>query len=479
MKWAVVLPLFLAAQTALAAPPDDDKKREDDIFGGGEEPKAVEPPAPSTSDYGDERMGAGEAKENTELLYKDKSQIGGFLYMRGSANYNQGSKFSDIGLGNSNLFDAYFDTRLNDRVRAMVRGRILYNPLVNPQTTGISSSSALGAAPSNDTVKALLTQMWLKFDVKRVVFVTVGQQFVRWGTTRFWNPVDVLNTTKVNPLAFFDERVGIPMLKLHVPIEKYGWNLYGIVLSDSASTIDRLGAAVRAEALFGHTELGISSIFRKNVDPKIGLDVSSGLGDFDFTAEFGLVFQQGFANPGYSPQWQLAAGVSWTWPYREDDSLILGVEYFHNDQGLTLPGVYNATKQSVLDQVAAGVTIPTLPTFTPLYTSRDYIGAVATVTSPGSMNDANITAISLTNLTDGSGTVQLNFSDLILTDLTVETYVGASYGDGELRGNLPYFQAHLPNEPAYPLVQNNPLVQGLMAAHAPLLRAGLNLRVNL
>lgn len=490
MKYfACVLALCLTT-AAYADPAAEDKAREDALFGGEEETPApgaktdakkdAKPDAKSdakaeSTDYGDERMAGGEAKENTELLYKDRSQLGGFLYMRTSASYGQGQKFSDISLGNSNLFDAYFDTRLNDRVRAFVRGRILYNPLASAAaTSGVNSQSALGAAVSTDTTKALLNQLWLKFDLGRAVFLTVGQQFVRWGTTRFWNPVDVLNTTKVNPLAFFDERVGVPMVKIHVPIEKLGWNLYGVALTDSATTLDRLGAAVRAEALFGHTEVGVASIFRKGVDPKLGVDVSSGLGDFDLTGELGLVFPS-----SGNVQWQLAAGVSYTWAYREDDSLVLGVEYFHNDQGLTMEGVYNASTKSIADQLASGVTSPTIPTFTPLYTSRDYIGAVATVISPGSLNDASISAISLTNLTDKSGTAQVNFSTLFLTDLTVEAYAGVSYGDGELRGNLPYFQSKLPTESWYPLASGNPFVQAFMNAHAPLARAGVNLRVSL
>ncbi len=467
----LVFAVFLPALAFAADPAADDRAREDALFGGDEEKqaaKATEPTTTTTTDYGDERMAGGETKPNDDLLYKDRSQIGGFLYMRTSAAYNQGSRASDISLGNSNLFDVFYDSRLNDRVRAFVRGRVIYNPLANATpTAGINSQSALGAATSTDVTKALLTQMWLKFDISRSVFLTVGQQFVRWGTTRFWNPVDVLNTTKVNPLAFFDERVGVPMVKVHIPIEKLGWNLYGIALTDSATSVDRLGAAVRGEALFGHTEVGVATIFRKGVDPKLGLDVSSGLGDFDLTGELGLVFPA-----GTTPQWQAAAGLSYTWAYREDDSLVLAVEYFHNNQGLTLPGVYDAYKQSIL----AGAPLPNL---TPLYTSRDYVGAVATVVSPGNLNDATISAISLTNLTDGSGTAQLNFSNLFLTDLTIEAYGGVSYGDGEMRGNLPYFQAQLPNDPNYAAIATNPLVAAFMSAHAPLLRFGVNLRVNL
>jgi len=68
---------------------------------------------------------------------------------------------------------------------------------------------------------------------------------------------------------------------------------------------------------------------------------------------------------------------------------------------------------------------------------------------------------------------------VFLTDLTVEAYAGVSYGEGELRGNLPYFQSRLAAEPFYPQAASNAVVQAFMAAHAPLLRAGVNLRVSL
>ena len=67
-----------------------------------------------------------------------------------------------------------------------------------------------------------------KLDVYRTLFITVGQQPIRWGEGRFWNPTDLLNQQARDPLAIFDERLGVGLVKLHLPIEALAWNLYAV-----------------------------------------------------------------------------------------------------------------------------------------------------------------------------------------------------------------------------------------------------------
>lgn len=203
-----------------------------------------------------------------------------------------------------------------------------------------------------------------------------------------------------------------------------------------------------------------------------------GIGVFDITGELGTIFADG------GPQVQLSAGASWSWAYREDDNLTLGCEYFHNPQGYTFDQVkseYSAAAGAYRDAYAAHLIDPSLPVpnlsppqHTPLYTGRDYAGLLAAVISPGSFSDAAITLLALSNLTDKSGTVQMNLSNRFLTDLTVEAFVAGSFGDGELRGYLPYIKSEL-----LPKMLGDQATAYADAIHAPLLRVGLNLRVDL
>ncbi len=422
---------------------------------------------PSADELGDDRI-HGAAVENTELLHRDRLQIGGFFYARNGMSYGQGDSIGHVGLSQSTLFDAYFDGHLNERVRSFVRARLIYNPLAD-----VPSSSPLAAFGQTTTQEAryLLDQAWIKTDWNRTVFFTLGQQHLRWGTTHVWNPVDVINPTRFNPLAFFDERVGVPMLKIDVPFEKLGWNWSMLFLTDNAVTADHVGAATRldmaASSHFGEKGvlaggLGFTGKAQRGQDPKAGVDASLTVDDFDFIAELGVATPWEVAANSSRPwNWTLAAGGSWTWAYREDDSLVLSFEYFHNPTGVTADQVIASYQKAFI----ASPTSPQLPVYTPLYTGKDYLAVIATVISPGSWIDATITALALENLTDKSGVGRLALSDLVLTDLTVEAYVSGNYGDGELRGYVPMLK---------------PLLGTLGSnMYAPLLGAGINLRVNL
>lgn len=428
-----------------AVPVPDDGSGASEETSGGDDSAA----------FGDARM-MGEAKENTELLSRDRTQIGGLFYNRTGVSYSAGQKVGDLGLSNNTLFDLYLDSRLNERVRAYVRGRVIYSPLADVA----SSSNPLFAQKPQPEATALLNQMWLKWDIGRTVYFTAGRQFIRWGATRFWNPLDILNDRKINPLLFFDDRVGTTMLKMHVPWEENGWNFYGIVLNDNALNARKLGAAARAEVVLGPAEIAFSGKIRKGEAARAGVDWSAAVGDIDLTGEASMAFPN-----GRDPEWLVSAGANWTWAYAEDDSLTLGVEYFHNPQGVTSQTVVRSYRDALLAESS------TLPTYTPLYTGKDYLGALAALASPGRFNDVFLTAFALTNLTDNSATWQFNVSSLVLTDMTLEVYVGGQLGKGEFRGYIP-------------LIEQDEVIGPLLSTlkvdlQPPTFRGGLNLRVNL
>lgn len=429
---AVAVALAVMPVAAIAQPAaTEEQSREADLFAeddGTAKPAAPAPatpgvaatPAPATEvtgDLGDSRA-SGQVTENTELL-RDHTQLGGLFYLRNGLQWNEDTDASDQRLTQSTLVDLYLDARVNDRVRAYLRGRTVYNPLADTAATS-PMAGLLGAKASADEVSVLLDQAWLKFDIARRVFLTLGKQQVRWGTTRMWNPVDVINPTRRDPLTFFDERQGLPMVKIHVPFEN-GWNGYLLALTDDAAKLDQPGVASRIEYVVESAEIGLVGAVRKGQDPKVGLDLSAGVGDFDVTGELGTVFV------GDTVEWQASAGVSWTWAYAEDDSFSLGVEYFHNAQGAgDDAGVVSAGAAAI----QAGKPWP----YQPFYTGTDYAAVVAAVVSPGPWTDAVVSFIGLTNLSDGSALGRLSLQGRVLTDLSLEGYVSAPVGEGEFTG---------------------------------------------
>ncbi|MCO4760195.1 MAG: hypothetical protein KC502_01745 [Myxococcales bacterium] len=457
----ILAPLQLMAATPpdnpAAAPPakdSGDSQREADMFGGDPEPAdkstakkpsgstpspgksaasakstaAKDNPtatAPSGKDYGDARWrDASVTSADTDRL-KDKLDIGGLLYLRNNASLTGDTPWSRQRLSSNNLMDVYFDARPNDRVRAFVRGRLLYSPVVSDQ----QSSMLTGMTASNNPLNPQLVEMWVKFDIARFVYLTIGTQQMRWGATRLWNPVDVIYATRRNPLTLFDQRTGMPMVKLHFPIDSLGWNAYLVALGERADNLRNWGVAGRLEAVFSTVELGLTAMKRMDFDPRLGLDWSAGVWDVDITGELGVRVDA--ANEAH---WMLSAGMSYTIEVGEDDSIIVGAEYFHNPEGFSSG---KAAANALIDWSMKSQTNPDAAGPMPLtffYTGKHYASLFAVMMGPGSWDDTSFTVSAIGNLSDRTGFVQLLVSTRVLQDLRVEGFVAANVGDdGEFR----------------------------------------------
>ena len=166
-----------------------------------------------------------------------------------------------------NLLDLYLDARPVDRVRAYVRGRLTYDPTIGAGSTDLLGNTA-------DPLRVALDQLWLKTDIARIVYITLGKQRIKWGESRIWNPTDFLNNTRRDPLAVFDERTGVNLLKLHFPIEDLDWNIYLVGVLDGVNQWDRAGGGARVEMVLGPTEWAVSFAAGKNMKTSIGIGVS-------------------------------------------------------------------------------------------------------------------------------------------------------------------------------------------------------------
>ena len=230
-RWLCGAALLLAVPAWAGEPPADDARpSDDDIFGGEDDaPKdddAKEPtPAgqpPTVDDDGrdtgmDDRSSSEGRLLETLGMTNDPLQIGGFLYLRPQMNFVESDDLSDHGFSMPNLLELYLDGRPNDRLRGFVRGRLLYDPTVDEDKPAASFAGI--SAGSSETVSVALDQLWLNFDIGRAVYVTIGKQAIRWGVSRVWNPVDVINPVRRNSLDVFDQRTGVGALKLHIPVE--------------------------------------------------------------------------------------------------------------------------------------------------------------------------------------------------------------------------------------------------------------------
>ncbi|MBT6176281.1 MAG: hypothetical protein HOI23_03470 [Deltaproteobacteria bacterium] len=438
----------------------DEESREDDMFGGGED---------SDSD--------AEARLDNKLEEKDDlTQIGGFLYLQlNYSTYEEGEP-ADYALQSPALFDLYMDSRPTERIRAYARGRIVQQLTAGSSAFDSFDFDFADSQPASNT-QASLDQLWLKFDIARTVYVTVGKQPVRWGTGRFWNPTDFLQAQVRDPLAVFDTRQGVSLLKLHMPFEELGWNLYGAINLQELATPRDIAGALRAEFLFDTTEISLSAAARNAGLKQFGLDFSTAFFDLDVRGEVAVSnkvqtaffegtlsddFAESMLNAEYDigefptlvgrkNDWivQAVFGAELAIKYSDEDSLILGLEYFFNDAGYDDSSIYpwliavaSPDIQASLNSINYGdgrlSNFDTASSFKPLYLGRHYLALSAILMAPGSWNNTTLVFSGLCNLSDKSLIVRGDYRIRVLTQLDLGAYITVHTGKtGEFRMDIP------------------------------------------
>jgi hypothetical protein len=442
--------LFLLLGAAGAQAQDSGTSSTDhdtDVFGGqSSTPPASQTPATTDQAKALEAPARSDSSIASTLAAADKRlTLGGQIYLRGNISIPDQPTLSTTTLDCPNLLDFFADARPNDVVRGFAQGRLVHDwsiPATSTASTSdtdggtSSTSSFVGTSRQRDTV--ILDQLWLNLNLKNKVYLTLGQQRIKWGTGHFWNPTDFMDPVHLNPLAYFDERTGVPLVKVNVPLQKIGANLYAFGMLQDAASLDRVGGAVRAEWLVGLTEIALSSTFRKGDPLRLGGQVSSSLGLVDLRGEVAVL--HGSTTPAFegSLDWseavfpttvdrrddwipQAVAGAELGLKYTSRNSLYLGLEYFFNDAGTDDPSIYPYL-------LAIGQ-------YTPFYLGRNYGGAYVSFPGIGAHKHHNIVFSNLGNLSDESFVARVDWSAQLLTELNVNAYAQAHYGQkgGEFR----------------------------------------------
>lgn len=436
-----------APESPPADPPPEN--RDDDIFGGSSSTPAAEPP-PSDTFQGDLGEQSLEKTSDAQILSRlgladDRLTIGGKLYLRTNVYFREGDEAEDIDVDNPNLLDLYVDARPNDRVRAFVAGRLRYDFTVQDGATDLFGNEQTASSVALD-------QLWLKFDAGRKVFFTVGRQRVKWGSGRFWNPTDFLNEQTLDALnaTVFDERTGVGLVKVHVPFEAAGGNVYVVGNFEGADSVDRIAGAGRVEWILGPGEVALSGAVAKDQPYRLGADLSFAVGPFDLHAEGAVKHGSGLSHysgtfdladfydgsPGWqaddwSDRWvpQVVGGAELGIKVGDDDTLYLGAEYFYNGLGYPDASLYLA----LLSEDA----------FTPFYLGQHYAAAYVWLPAPGEWDDTSFTLSSINNLSDTTGVIRLDVSQTVLTYLRLNAYASAYWGT---EGGEFHFAFDIPEE---------------------------------
>jgi hypothetical protein len=463
----------------------------------------------------DKQLGEGPVKSkfDTQEAVADPLKIGGSLLMFGQAFFREEQPVEKANFSSPFILDLYLDARPSDRIRAYAVGRLQYDPTkpggeTQTQTVG-SQSSFVGLTPSaRANPSAFLDQLWLRFDIARSVFVTVGRQKVRWGVSRVWYPTDYLNSQPRDALNPFDARLGVNMVKVHIPVESLGWNFYAYGLLDSVTTdssgisLNQLGGGLRGEFVFGKTELTTSAVWQKGRRPRYAIDISTALGPIDLYAEAALrdgrdfvLFKtpadltqdnllQKFGDiEAYRPNGllvQVSGGASWQFNYTDKNAAILGVEYFYNPAGYDDIGGYQV--KTFLPGVL-GLTLDPVQNV-PLYGAKHNLAV--TLTAPG-IPGADWVTLNLSTLiilNDPAALTRLDAIFRVLSFLNVQAFAGVLYGQpgGQVRFNLsPQVINDLANVSDFTNPGSGAQVRSSLdlLRFAPVLQAGVLLRLSI
>jgi len=439
----------------------ENRPSEDSLFGGSNtnpNPSPSPTTVPKTGEREDghevissnperDAFASGEVKDNP-------LQIGGTFYQRMIISAQQNVSTSNTPVSAPLQFDLFLDSRPSDRIRGFIDERLLYDSTRDQYgntttgtgggnlqfSSGSTASTGLFGPPTTpvpDNPQMVLDQAWLKFDIDQTVFVTAGKQHVKWGPARFWNPTDFLNTQKLDPLLPYDLRLGNTLMKLELPIESRKTNLYAITTFDNprpASTLGQMGEALRFEKVIGSAEVGIDAVYRRNVAPVYGADLSAPLGPFDvyadlayLTASPNLIYQlpnglvsgpdlstQYTATGLSGPQVQVSGGINYDFAWKENSQATIGIEYFYNQNGYTNSSVYPV--------------LLFLGQYQPFYTGRQYAAIYLTAEGPDHDKHTSYTFSTIGNFSDNSFISRIDFTWRFLTYLTFEAYVDGHYG---------------------------------------------------
>jgi hypothetical protein len=340
----------------------------------------------------------GMRDEDHRSVEADRLKMGGYLQAEWLAYQLENSKINDF-VSSPLTLEMYLDAQMKNDVRAFFKGRLVHDSSVDEAV-----KSPITDLPQQQNI-SYLDEMKISFNTQHKVFWTVGRQKIKWGASQFWNPTDFINMAKRDFLKQEDLRLGISMIKAHVPWRASNFYLVGV--NEAANESSQNGVAGRIEIPINTSEWTLSSYSRKGQKTKIGSDLSFAVKDFDVYLE-GAQTDVGTDQSG-------SGGLSYEFKYNDDDTAVVGLEGFWQENGVS-------EKAQYLPAVAAGK-------FIPFHLATSYTAASLFMNKPGTWNDSNLLLYAIVNNDDHSQYYRLTWIYTGLSDLQWTVALGGRAGD--------------------------------------------------
>lgn len=462
IRWRPLSGLVLATGLAVSSLAMAQVRSEADLFGGPETgDKKPEPVQPNADKEKDAAPTPTDAPKKSAILNAvadsalvDTMQIGGRLELRANASKVDDQRFQESPYTQNKTADIYFDTRPNQDTRAFLRLRFQEDNRTGRRSESTTTTTTTGDGTGTDTVATTTEQkeqpsitssideLWFKWDINESVFVTAGKQHVKWGRGRFWNPTDFTALEPKDPFALFDRRLGQEMIKLHLPFEKEGHNLYAIVQFDDTERNDDVGFILRGEFAIGESgETAVSVQSKRGRPLRLGVDFGMGFANFDVNLESAWLTRN--AGPRFVGDLDLqqavypsrfyddkkvynqsVANIEYVWMYSDNDNMTLGLEGFWNEMG------YDSRLLEFYSLIQNESKV--------LYAGKQYVASYARLSAPGTWDDTTFILNAMQNISDKTALIRLTSTYMFYEQITLEAYVSRCLGEyGELCFKVP------------------------------------------
>lgn len=422
---------------------DTDKDSlEADLFGGGDSEDSI---------FSEHESGSSGSSESIVSLFGEKLRdedsrfdIGGRASFSALILKGESQSAGESSLNTNGTVDLYFDANLEDDVR------FFYQQKINQSFNG--SSDLITLVLSQLSESSDVDQLWLKFDIDDTYYVTLGKQPTKLGAGFVWQPTDFLNNDRFNPLDLLDQRLGVSLVKVQIPLAEKNLNIYTIAQLNEVDQVQDIGGMFRIEYLAEDGEYGFAVSSKRDNSIRAGFDLSKGAGPVDLQMSLVQVHDDhtdfyegefrvedniltGPTSVDRTSDWftQFSVGVLHSRTVFDDKTLILNGEYFYNEAGYD--------NSDLLSFVIFSGILPGGAGFDPLYYSTRYAAAGATLSGLGSSRDMTSTLLVINNLDDDTGVLQLVLGSRPYRDLNMSMSAGWFFGGtGTFRPDVEVFR---------------------------------------
>lgn len=343
--------------------------------------------------------------------------------------FGRGGRFDDNDLTILTEADFFIDIRLQKEVKAFIDVGLLN--FADPD--GLATDNVL-------TTLIDIKEFFVDMNIDRALYIRSGKQFLKWGRTFFWNPVDFVNTDQKDFLNLNQIRSGVYGVRLHAPmgVER---NAYMFVKTADADNLDDFSWLGKYEFLTNGSEIGVSVLLKPRQASRFGVDLSSRIQEWNIAFETAVSYGSNTPRVGMTNgqivtdvpagQWILesALNLSRAWNWERPDRIQFSYEVFYNGDGYS----YN-----ILDDPDKAAYLFANGLYQPNYLSTWYHAAFVTI-SEFPTHSTTLTLNGIQNLVDFSAILSAGL-DYIVTDgftvgVQLSAFIGQNNSEYLLAGN--------------------------------------------